>query len=103
MGRGSNEMKKKRIAKTAQINFDKPINQEQFGLMIGIPQQTVSKLVQFCVLAPGGSAKTWMQQYIRFQLGRIYQKKGWQGVAIAMGEGEQSRNNGNSGYDEEPL
>jgi hypothetical protein len=92
-------MKKKRIAKVDEIDLDKPINQEQFGLLIGIPQQTVSRLVQYCILAPGGSAKTWTQQYLRFQLGRIYQKKGWQGVAIAMGEIDQSDN----GYDEDPL
>lgn len=96
------EMKKKRIAKTDEIDFDKPVNQEQFGLMIGIPQQTVSKLAQYCVLSPGGSAKEWTQQYLRFQLGRIYARRGWEGLAIAMGE-SSAHTNGNR-YDEfDPL
>jgi hypothetical protein len=80
-------MKKTRIPKVDEVDFNKPINQEQFGLMMGIPQQTVSKLVQYSVLSPGGSVKTWIQQYIRFQFGRIFATRGWRGLAIATGEG----------------
>jgi hypothetical protein len=80
-------MKTRRIAKRDEIDFNAPINQEQFGLLMNIPQQTVSKLVQYSILSPGGSVKDWIQQYVRFQLGRIFATRGWRGLAIATGEG----------------
>ena len=75
-------MKTKRVARTETLEFDKPINQEQFGEMIGLPQQDVSKLIRFGVLSPNGTFNDWFREYERFMKGRIFEIKGWQGLAL---------------------
>ena len=75
-------MKTKRVARTEALEFDKPINQEQFGEMLGRPQQDVSKLIRFGILSPNGMFNEWFVQYDRFMKGQIFARKGWQGLAL---------------------
>jgi hypothetical protein len=83
---------KKRIAKD-EIDFEKPINQEIFGRLIGLPQQTVSRLCQFDVLPKGATAAEWILCYTRFQMGGIYERGGWQALAKGSGDALGEREN----------
>lgn len=84
MARGSK--RKRRIAHQDDIDFDRPMAQEDFGRMVGEPQQTISKLCRYNVLSPGGSARDWTRDYIRFMFGQIYARHGWAGLARALGD-----------------
>jgi hypothetical protein len=75
-------MRTKRVARTEALDLDKPMNQEQFGEMIGCPQQDVSKLIRFGILSPNGTFNEWFVQYDRFMKGQIFARKGWQGLAL---------------------
>lgn len=79
-------MAKKRVAKQTDIDLNRRISQEQFGRMIGISQQDVSKLYRFEVLSHDGTAKDWTREYIRFQMGVIFGRRGWDGLAKALGD-----------------
>ena len=81
MNGGGKSSKRPRIAKRDQIDMDKPINQEQFARMIGIPQQDVSRLAEYCVLSPNGTATDWTREYMRFMMGQIFARHGWLGLA----------------------
>ena len=86
MAGGGKSNKRPKIAKVDRIDFDKKINQEQFAMMIGISQQDVSRLFQYCVLSPNGTAKDWSREYIRFMMGVIYANHGWRGLARLYGD-----------------
>jgi hypothetical protein len=68
------------------IDFNKPISQAQFGELVGIPQQEVSQLCFFEVLSPGGSARDWNVQYLRFVMGQIFARRGWDGLRRLRGD-----------------
>jgi len=79
MKRGS---KRRRVNKQAEIDFSRRINQEQFGHLVNLAQQTVSKLLDYNVLSPDGTAREWVQQYTRFKMGEIFARQGWAGLAL---------------------
>lgn len=44
--------------------LESPCSQEEFGKLVGISQQAVSKLVARGVLKPGQSAQHWLDRYL---------------------------------------
>jgi hypothetical protein len=54
--------------------------------MVGITQQDVSRFLRYCVLSPNGTAAEWSRDYIRFLMGQIFVRRGWEGLAVACGE-----------------
>lgn len=79
-------MKSKRVSRQSdRLNFNRALTQSEFAEITGVSQQDVSRLIHFNVLRPGGTGKEWMQQYLRFQFGIIYARKGWQGLERAFG------------------
>jgi len=74
------ESKRKRIASQPEPDLAGPVSQEDFGKIIGLTQQEVSRLCQHFVLAPGAIGHTWLIQYHAFMRGQIYAKGGWQAL-----------------------
>ena len=55
--------------------------QEEFGRIVGLSQQEISKLYRYNVLAPDGDFGTWTLQYFAFLRGQIFTRRGWTGLA----------------------
>jgi hypothetical protein len=80
---------KKRIASQRHKSEPSgPISQEDFANIVGETQQFISRLCRFSVLSPNGTLRDWSIQYLRFQFGIIYARRGWKGLAIAWGDRE---------------
>lgn len=83
-------MKKKRgassnaasdIRKEILLDLRKKMTQEEFGKIVGLSQQEISKLYRYQVLAHDGDFGTCILQYFAFLKGKIFARRGWVGLA----------------------
>ncbi|HAX19136.1 MAG TPA: hypothetical protein DCY64_02490 [Hydrogenophaga sp.] len=51
-------------SKPSGIDLDEPCTQAQFGWLVGISQQAVSKLAASGVLKPGQTTQHWLDRYL---------------------------------------
>lgn len=57
------------------------ITQEEFGKIVGLSQQEISKLYRYQILAHDGNFRIWTLQYHAFLKGQIFARQGWVGLA----------------------